>query len=257
MTKEELLKKLDSSDKNEIREAILKLEKFSDEDVVKKIVDTILKVKSKKVLEAAVETLMTIENKKVIAENVINLIFSDSPKIRHSGIEIIISCGNEALKPIREKLIFHNDFNIRKHALDILKEIKTEEALDLIKLLINDDNPNVKYSAVEFLMEYTNLKDKVVDILLEFIKHEKFESLYGVTAVASTIIYGHFFDKKFIPLIKEKLKDIDDDNIKHWLYKILIYLGDKDIIEEARENAKKVGMEKVIENDITMSKIDL
>ncbi len=257
MNKEELLNQLSSQDKKEVREAILSLEKFENEEVIKKIVETILKIKSKIILEAAQEVLINFKNKKSLSEHCIDLIFSDSPKIRHVGINILVSCGNEAIDIIKKKLVFHDDFNMRKYALDILKEIKTEESLEVIKCLIKDNEPNVKYSAIEFLMEFTKFKEKVVEILLDFLEQEEFKTLYAVTAVASTIIYGHFFNKKFIPIIREKLKTVEDKNIKHWLHKILIYLGDEEIIPEAKENAKEIGMLNVIAEDIVMAKINI
>ncbi len=255
MDKKELLEQLKSTDHDKIRDAILHLENCNDLDVVRAIVDTILHVKSKKVLTAGLETLLNCANKEAVAKEAIALIFSKSPKIRHAGITIIVSCGEVAIEIVKEKLLCSDDFNIRKHALDILKDIKTEKSLELISSLLKDENPNVKYSAVEFLMEFTQFKDKVVEILLDFIKNEKFDSLYGATSIASTIIYGHFFDKRFIPLLRKKLENISDEHIKHWIYKILIYLGDEDIIPEAKENAKKIDMLNVIENDITIAKL--
>ncbi len=254
MNKEELLEKLKSNDKNEVRMAIKELENFEEEDVIKSIVNTILNSKSKIIVEAGVEALLTFKNKEMVSKYAIDLIFSESPKIRHAGIEILSLCGDKAIKVIEEKLLNNKDFNVRKHALDILKDIKTEKALDLVVKLLNDENPNVKYSAFEFLMNFTKLKEKVIKIIFDFIKNEKFDNLYGATTVASTIIYGHYFDKRFIPILREKLKNIKDDLVKHWIYKILIYLGDKDIISEAKENAKKVDMLNVIENDIEMAK---
>ena len=253
--KNELLEKLKSNDKNEVREAILQLEGYHDDEVVESIIDAVIRVKAKQVLSAAIDVLLNYQgDKEILAKNAIKLIFTDSPKLRHAGIDILIYCGDKALPYIEKELLNHEDFNIRKYGLDILKEIKTEKSIDLIKKLIEDENPNVKYSAIEYLMNFTKFKDKVVAILKDVIEKERFDSLYGATTIASTIIYGYFLDESLIPILKKKLKEVEDDLIKHWIYKILIYLGDDEIIEEAKENATKVDMEKVIEKDILLAK---
>ena len=252
--KDLLLSNLDSNDKNLIRESIEKLEHYPSSDVIKKIVDTILKHKVKSILSAGVEVLLNFKNKNEVAKHSIKLLFSDSPKIRHAGIDILASAGDEAISYLEEKVLNHEDFNIRKYGLDILKEIKTEKALEALKKLINDENPNVKYSAIEYLSNFSKYREKVIDILKNVLEKEEFKSLYAVSTIASLIIYGNLFDNKFIFILKEKLKSIKDENIKYWIYKILIYLGDKSIIEEAKENARKIGMnEKVVEDDLKIA----
>lgn len=254
MDKDILLEKLKSNDNNEVREAIEELQKFEDNNVIKEIVKTALTKKSKIVLEAAVNTLMIFNNKKTVAQYVVDMLFSDSPKIRHGGIEVLASCGDYAVEIIEEKIISHPDFNIRKYGLDILKEVKSYKALKVLENLLNDENPNVKYSAFEFLMNFGKFREQVIDIIIDFVKNEPFDNLYGTTTIASTIIYGNYTDKKMIPVLKEKLKNINNDLIEHWIYKTLIYCGDKEIIPEAVENAKKVDMLNVIENDIQIAK---
>lgn len=254
MSKDELLKKLKSNDKQEIRDAILELEKYEESDVIKAIIDTIIENRAKQILNAGIDVLLNFKNKKdEIAKNAIKLIFTDSPKLRHAGIDLLISCGDYTIDILEEKILKNQDYNIRKYGLDVLKEIKTERSLELIEKLTNDENPNVKYSAIEFLMNFTKFRDKVIKILKNVLKNESFDNLYGATTIASTIIFGQFFDKTFIPILREKLKLVKDDLIKHWIYKILIYLKDIEIIEEAKENAKKVDMLNVIENDIELA----
>jgi len=254
MSKDELLKKLKSNDKQEIRDAILELEKYEESDVIKAIIDTIIENRAKQILNAGIDVLLNFKNKKdEIAKNAIKLIFTDSPKLRHAGIDLLISCGDYTIDILEEKILKNQDYNIRKYGLDVLKEIKTERSLELIEKLTNDENPNVKYSAIEFLMNFTKFRDKVIKILKNVLKNESFDNLYGATTIASTIIFGQFFDKTFIPILREKLKLVKDDLIKHWIYKILIYLKDIEIIEEAKENAKRVDMLNVIENDIELA----
>ena len=247
--KEELLKKLSSEDKSEVRDAIELLAQYEEPDVIRAIVETTVAKKSKAVLEAAKNTLMKFSKEpKTLCEEVIKLFEYPEPKLRQSAIDILADKGNVCIPTIREKLLEHEDYNMRKFALDILANIGTEEALKELSKLISDENPNVSMSALEYLRNFSNLKDKVVAILIEIIP--QIRDLYGLTTLASTIIYGEFKDDRLVKPLLEKLKELSDPNQKHWIYKTLVFLGYKDIRDEALENARSIGMEADIQKDI-------
>ena len=253
--REELLEKLKSEDKREVREAIEALRDFQDEEVIKAIVEATIRSRSKAVLEAAKATLMSFEKAKdALCREVIRFFEYPEPKLRQTAIDILASHGNVCLSAIKEKLLNHEDYNMRKFGLDILANIGTEEALDLLAELLEDENPNVKMSALEYLRNFSSFKEKVVDHLLRVVP--TIEDMYGLTTLASTVIYGNIRDERLIKPLRELLGRFSEPTEKHWIYKMLLFLGDKDSVKEALENAKKAGLERDIQEDMKIFGIE-
>lgn len=247
--REDLLSKLESGDKEEVREAIESLAEFPDEEVVKAIVKAVLSKKSKAVLEAARVTLMAMECPgEVICREVVRFFEHPEPKLRQAAVDILSHRGEECIKVIREKLLSNEDYNMRKFALDILANIRSEKALDLIVSCLRDENPNVSLTALEYLRNFEQFREKVVKAILDIIP--SVEHMYGLTTLASTIIYGNIKDKRLIGPLREKLKTLKDPLEKHWIYKTLLFLGDKESVREAVENAKAVNLEEDIRKDL-------
>ncbi len=247
--KEELLKKLSSEDRMEVREAIESLADYPEEDVVEAIVQTLKRVKSKAVLEAGKNTLYSFEKiKEKVCEHVIELFKIEEPKLRHAAIDIMSYHGNACLEVIDKHLLSNPDYNMRKFGLDILANIQSEEALEKIIGMLSDENPNVKFTALEYLRNFSDFKDKVVEGVLKALPEVK--DLYGLTTLASTVIYGNFRDERLCEPLKEKLKEFNNPMERHWIYKVLVFLKAKDVYQEAIENAKKIGMEHDIRKDI-------
>lgn len=247
--KEQLLKKLRSEDKSEVREAIEALADYSDEEVVKEIVNVMTSVRSKAVLEAAKNTLSSFTDlSDVVCKEVVKLFNIEEPKLRHAAIDILSSYGNTCLNVVEEELLSHEDYNMRKFGLDVLSQVRTEEALTKIISAISDENPNVRFTALEYMGKFTEFKDKVIEGILKVLPH--INDLYGLTTLASTVIYCNFKDNRLVQPIKDKLAEIDDPMGKHWLYKTLIFLGDEELYTEALDNAKSIGMEMDIKKDM-------
>ncbi|WP_457599982.1 HEAT repeat domain-containing protein [Hydrogenivirga sp.] len=247
--KEELLEKLRSEDKNEVREAIEALEEYPEPEVVRAVLGAVVSKKSKAVLEAGKNFLMNFKgDPKVVCEEVIRLFEYPEPKLRQAAIEVLADRGDLCLNVVREKLVKHEDYNMRKFALDILSAIGSERALEELAPLLQDENPNVSMSALEYLRSFSPFKDRVVELLLQVIPRVK--DIYGLTTLASTIIYGEIKDDRLIEPLKKKLEELSDPLEKHWIYKTLVFLGDRSIHEQALENARSVGMEQDIEKDI-------
>ncbi len=251
--REELLEKLTSEDKNEVREAIEALAEFPEEEVIKAIVDAVMRTKSKAVLEAARATLMSMEGcEEAICKEVLRFFEHPEPKLRQTAIEVLSHRGNACLGAVR-KLLESEDYNMRKFALDILAGMGTEEALELVAKALTDENPNVSMTALEYLRNFSVYKEKVIEAIENFIP--RVEGLYGLTTLATTIIYGDLKDKRLIEPLKGKLKEVKDPMEKHWIYKTLLFLGDKSVKEEALENAKSVGLEEDIKKDMEIFEI--
>jgi HEAT repeat protein len=247
--KEELLRKLSSMNKSEVREAIESLADYEEPEVVEAIVDAMIHVRSKAVLEAAKSTLSSYRNiPEVVCGQVVKLFDIEEPKLRHAAIDIMSSYGDECVDVVRDRLLSSKDYNIRKFGLDVLSGVISEKSLDAIISALHDENPNVRFTALEYLRNFSEFKDRVVDAVLEILP--QIDDLYGLTTLASTLIYGNFKDSRLIEPLREKLKELKEPLYKHWIYKILVFLEDKDIYEEALENARIICMEQDIKKDL-------
>jgi HEAT repeat protein len=247
--REELLEKLRSEDKEEVREAIESLAEYPQEEVIKAIVDTVLSRRSKAILEAARSTLMSMEeNGEIICREVLRFFDVPEPKLRQAAIDILSHRGDACLKVVEEKLLRNPDYNMRKFALDILSSVRSEKALDLILSALKDENPNVSLTALEYLRNFSPMKDRVVEAIIDVLPRVK--DMYGLTTLASTVIYGNIRDPRLIGPLREKLRDVEDPFGRHWIYKVLIFLGDRESVEDALKNARSIGMEEDIRKDI-------
>ncbi len=247
--KEELLEKLRSSDKNEVREAILALEGHTDPEVVDAVVSAVINSRSKAVLEAGKNFLLSYSgDPKTLCERVIKFFDYPEPKLRQTAIDILSSKGDSCLDVVNDKLIKSEDYNMRKFALDILASVRTKKALDMLEQLIEDENPNVSMSALEYLRNFSEFTDDVVRIISKVIP--KLNDTYELATLASTVIYGEIRDERLVEPLKRKLDEITEPMDRHWIYKMLIFLGDRDSYQDAIRNAELVGMKADIEKDI-------
>lgn len=247
--REELLKKLESEDKVEVREAIESLVEFPDGEVVRAIVNTVLTKRSKTILEAAKSALMSMKGgTSAICEELVRLFEHPEPKLRQASIDILSHRGDECIDVVEKKLLRHEDYNMRKFALDILARVRSEKALDLIISSLKDTNPNVSLTALEYLRDFGGFKDKVVGAILDVLP--SLGDLYALTTLASTVIYGNFKDQRLVEPLREKVKHLKDPMERHWVYKTLLFLGDEEVLKDALENAKSIGMEEDIRKDI-------
>ncbi len=247
--KEEILKKLNSEDKNEVREAILSLAGEPDPNIARAVIEAVINSKSKAVLEAGKSFFLSYKgDTEVLCNEIIKFFNYPEPKLRQTAIDILSSKGETCIDVIEKNLVQHKDYNMRKFALDILANVRTRRALSLIEKLINDENQNVRMSALEYLRNFSDFKDEVINIIYKLIPNIK--DTYEFTTLASTVIYGELKDKKLAEPIREKLKATTDPLNKYWLYKILIFLGEKDIYEEAISNGELIGMREDVEKDI-------
>lgn len=249
-----LLKLLKSEDREVIREAVEKLAGFDDQEVIRALVSTVLRVRSKAVLESVRNALFEMKNPYLCTE-VLKLFEYHEPKLRHLAIDVLVSKGNLCLEAIKRNLVMSDDPNMRKFGLDVLAGIRTKESLELVGSLVTDEHPNVKNSAIEYLRNFSEFKDEVVEILVNVINEA--EDLYSITTIASTIIYGNIRDRRLVNPLKRLLKKFTDPMERHWIYKTLLFLGEKDVVKDAIENAKKINAEADIEKDIRIFNLEV
>ena len=247
MSKDELLKALESSNKDEVRQAVEALSEFDSPDVIRALVETAKRVRSKSVLEAVRCSLLSMKNKSLCSE-VISLFRESEPKLSQLAIDVLTNTDNMCLHEIKESLLRSRDPNMRKFALDALARIRTPEALDLIGSMIEDSDPNVRNTAVEYLRNFSKFKNKVAELLAKAVEQAK--DLYSITTLASTIIYGNVQDGRLIQPLRKLVSSAQDPMIKHWIYKSLLFLKDSSAVKPALENAKRIGAEADIEKDI-------
>lgn len=90
----------------------------------------------------------------------------EDTRIRNTAIEILQDMGEICINTI-SKMIYHNDKNVRKFILDIIKEIKTEKSSLIALAALNDKDDNIVQTAVEIVNyhRYIPAIPKLLDIL--------------------------------------------------------------------------------------------
>jgi len=103
-------------------------------------------------------------------------------------------------------------------------------------------------TALEYLANFSAFKEDIVPLVLKLIP--RLDDLYALTTLASTVIYGNLKDSRLVAPLRAKLKEVDDPFGRNWIYKMLIFLGDRTVVEEALQNARRIGMEEDLKKDI-------
>lgn len=100
------------------------------------------------------------------ASLVVKMLEIADTRIRNTAIEILQDMGEICINSI-SKMIYHEDKNVRKFILDILKEIKTEKSSLLVLPALNDKDDNIVQTAVEIINyhKYIPAIPKLLDIL--------------------------------------------------------------------------------------------
>ncbi|NOW26640.1 HEAT repeat domain-containing protein [Clostridium saccharobutylicum] len=90
----------------------------------------------------------------------------EDTRIRNTAIEILQDMGEMCINTI-SKMVYHNDKNVRKFILDIIKEIKTEKSSLVALAALNDNDDNIVQTAVEIVNynRYIPAIPKLLDIL--------------------------------------------------------------------------------------------
>lgn len=237
---------------SDTRYALEELAIFPEDDVVTAIVDTVLKTKLKSVAEAAKVTLMEFSKlKRSVIEGALRMIYSENAMVRHVGIELLAHYENDSLSAIAQ-LMVDKDHNIRKYGLDIISLIKTKESLELNSTLLDDENPNVKYTAVENIQYFTDHLDKVESLLNKVLESIDPNDIYGLSAIYATLEKTKVKSENILKTAREKVKDASLPFSKHYFYRIMLLQGDMHSLNIAKENAKEINLEKDIEKSLSV-----
>ena len=248
-SKEKLFKVIEEGEDFEVLEAIEALAKMGGEDVVEKLVDLVEKGRGG-IREAAIDALSSMEDKALVARKAVSLLKSGKVSVRVKAIELLSNLGRDAIGAL-VPLLRSDDPNVRKYAVDALGGMKIEEAVPLLLEATYDKDPNVRFTAVEHLMEFggrMGVRKRISELLMEA------QDLYGLTAV--TFAMRSIGDRCFVKPLKERLKREKVPFIKHLLYKTLISLGE-DVYREAIENAEKIDAVDDILKEIVLSRGEL
>lgn len=250
MEKDEAIKLLKSEDKSDIRFAIEELASFAHEDVVVAIVDRVLEKKIKSITFAAKEVLKEfVDIKDVVIRESIRMIYGDNPKIRAVAVEILSTFGDDSLDQI-DKLLSDEDYNHRKYGVDALACIITQSSLDTLGKMLDDPNPNVRYTAVESLQGFKGFSESLEGYMKIAIESLDPSDMYGVAAIYETMKKTDLKDKKLLEPLKNKLEAASAQFVKHYLYKMLIFQGEHDYIESAKQNADQLRLMEDLQKDL-------
>ncbi|MBD3795770.1 MAG: HEAT repeat domain-containing protein, partial [Epsilonproteobacteria bacterium] len=188
MTKEEALDILKNGEKSEIRDAMEVLQAYPCEDVVSEIVNSVMKFKTKAIIEMTKETLMGFKSiDSVVVSECLRCFESDEPKVRAMAIEVIASFWNDSVDYL-DILVKNSDYNMRKYGIDVLASVLTRKSLENLILLLDDKNPNVKYSAIEALAYFENYRDRILEIFEDQLEKVNTSDMYGVASIVQAIM---------------------------------------------------------------------
>lgn len=250
MTKERALELLDSEDKSDIRYAIEELQKYPSKDIIRAIVKTVSKRPLKSILLSAKESFLTFSDlRQTLIDELKPLLYLNEPKLRNLTMEVFSYFGDDAIEYLDE-FIESEDYNIRKYALDILSTISSEKSLKKVIKLIDDENPNVKYSAIEYLEYFRKFNVDLEEILAKEISKIGSNDMYGVSSIYATIVKGVYRDERILNSAKDRLSAIEGSFVEHYLYRIAIYEGARELIESATKSAKELNLEDDFKRDL-------
>jgi len=150
----EIMKKLDSEDKEEVREAVFAAGDMEYQEAVPKLAE-LLKSDHMGIQEAAELTLRRFGGQKTI-QGIIPLLWSEEPHIRNVAMDILRDIGDQDIDSILE-LLNNQDSDVRIFAADILGCIESVMIVrPLCNTLIEDPDPNVRHQAAISLGELGN-----------------------------------------------------------------------------------------------------
>ncbi len=245
--KEELLRRLFEGNREERKIAAEDLAEYGDEDTIRALFKAMAIDKNRGVKEACAESLKQIGGELVIREAV-NLLNGPDPLARALCQEILASSGEKAI-PFLMSLLKSPDYNDRKYALDVLALIGGKKAMDLILKMAGDPDPNVKYTAVEYLSSMPS-DPRITGVLKELL--EGAEDEYGISTICQVVRSRK--EKELFPILLKKVRAVEDPFIKHWLYKAIVILNGEEHIKEALENALQIGAVEDILKDVILVK---
>jgi len=110
---------------------------------------------------AALNTLCT-----SVVEPIVPLLYLDNAQIRNGAVDILCESGEGVIR-ILDRLSGDDNKDVRKFALDALKGKRSASAIAILQRALDDDDANVKITAVEYLGDIEDRKSapKILSIL--------------------------------------------------------------------------------------------
>ncbi len=199
------------------------------------------------------------------ARQIIPLLKSENAYVRNAGIEILQNMGEYSLV-VLEELIKDSDKNIRKFALDILKEIRTEKSSILAIEGLRDNDSNVLQTAIEVLGIHKY--EKALPQLLSILKEEM--NIWVLDSLINAL--GNFEQVWVVKVIEDKIEkgnfqNIEKNILMNSFVRILSRIGTISYLEKLVNNYIKeysISDEAIIQcisgiiisNDITSLSLD-
>jgi len=149
---EELMRIL-ASDQEERKRygAALDLSDYSEEAVVRFLAERLIQ-ETLPVQEAIISSLIAIGNETVV-DCCANLLRSEDAYVRNVAIEVLQTLDVKSLS-VAGQMLYDPDTDVRLFAVNVLGELHSQEACELLRQVIeSDENVNVAAAAVECLGE--------------------------------------------------------------------------------------------------------
>ncbi len=141
------------------------------------------------------------------AEFVSELLYSENPYIRNIAIEILITLDEKSIPVLKEK-VTDKDRNIRKFALDAIKDITGKQSCEIALSALDDPDENVVQAALEVIaaQSYNEASDKLLDMF------HKTHSIWIINALLRT--FECLDLKGYSPIVSKKLFSLNATEIE-------------------------------------------
>jgi|GEM_PF-1573250 len=247
MSKRELVRELFEGSPKQRKFAAEDLAEYKDEETISALFRAMVEDKNRGVKEVCAESLKRIGGQSVI-KGAVEALKAEDPLAKALCLDILAHFGEDSIAHL-SALLESADYNERKYALDVLAAVGGGKAMEIILAMTKDPNPNVRYTATEYL---SNLpKDpKVTQTLKDLLQDT--DDPYGISTICQVIRSRK--EVELLPDLSDKVRHVADPFIKHWLYKAIVVLNGVDHLLDALRNALEIGAVEDILKDIILAK---
>jgi len=156
------------------------------------------------------------------------LLKDENPDVRNAAANALLNIASDEVK---DKMIYllksTKNVDVKCAAINILGKLKQEKVFDIILNAIDDPNPEIRKSASEAVINFSDKKDHYLNKFLKLIEDE--EESIRITAVKNLALWDK--EKILVPLL-DLLKKEENPRV---LYEIAIVLGKKKASEAVYE----------------------
>ncbi|RLA82123.1 MAG: hypothetical protein DRG36_00015 [Deltaproteobacteria bacterium] len=247
MPKEELIRELFEGSPKRRRLAAEDLAEYGDEQTISALFRAMAEDKNGGVKEVCAESLKRIGGESVI-KGAVEALKGEDPLAKALCLDILAHFGEDSIAHL-SALLESPDYNDRKYALDALAAIGGGKAMEIILAMTKDPNPNVRYTATEYLADFP--KDPKVTQTLKDLLQET-DDPYGISTICQVIRSRK--EAELLPDLSDKVRHVTDPFIKHWLYKAMVALNGTDHLLDALENALEIRAVEDILKDMILAR---